>query len=91
MVRKIYLRGGLSVGAFQRIYGGSKSNGGASPHFCESSGALVYLIVEWKMEMNEYEFYLMGGVGGKGKKKEVFALGLVARTSRAAIKKKREK
>ncbi|GLT72457.1 hypothetical protein SLA2020_443910 [Shorea laevis] len=31
MARKIYLRGGLGVGAFRRIYGGSKRNGSRHP------------------------------------------------------------
>ncbi|KAL0373275.1 UNVERIFIED_CONTAM: 40S ribosomal protein S19-3 [Sesamum radiatum] len=36
MARKIYLRGGLGVGAFRRIYGGSKRNGSRPPHFGKS-------------------------------------------------------
>ncbi|KAK4860053.1 hypothetical protein QYF36_016553 [Acer negundo] len=31
MARKIYLRGGLGVGAFRRIYGGSKRYGSRPP------------------------------------------------------------
>ncbi|CAL5390076.1 unnamed protein product [Camellia sinensis] len=41
MSRKIYLRQGLGVGAFQRIYGGSKRNGSHPPHFCKRCGAIA--------------------------------------------------
>ncbi|CAA0823830.1 40S ribosomal protein S19-3 [Striga hermonthica] len=40
-VRKIYLRGGLGVGAFRRIYGGSKRNGSRPSHFGKSSGSVA--------------------------------------------------
>ncbi|GJU47567.1 40S ribosomal protein S19-3-like protein [Tanacetum coccineum] len=46
MERKIYLRGGLVVGAFQRIYGRSKRNGSAPPHFCKASGGIVRNILQ---------------------------------------------
>ncbi|KAK2439984.1 monocopper oxidase protein SKU5 [Trifolium repens] len=42
MARKIYIRGGLGVGAFQRIYGGSQRNG--SRHLI-SARAVVLLLV----------------------------------------------
>ncbi|KAK4273569.1 hypothetical protein QN277_021946 [Acacia crassicarpa] len=46
MARKIYLRGGLGVGAFQRIYGGSKRNGSRPPHFYKSSGAIARHVLQ---------------------------------------------
>ena len=46
MARKIYLRGGLGVGAFRRIYGGSKRNGSRPRHFGKSSGAIVRHILQ---------------------------------------------
>ncbi|XP_059452615.1 small ribosomal subunit protein eS19x-like isoform X2 [Corylus avellana] len=46
MARKIYLRGGLGVGSFRRIYGGSKRNGSCPPHFCKSSGAVARHILK---------------------------------------------
>ncbi|XLS95558.1 hypothetical protein HN51_071566, partial [Arachis hypogaea] len=46
MARKIYLRGGVGVGAFKRIYGGSQRNGSCPPHFCESSGAIARHILQ---------------------------------------------
>lgn len=33
MARKIYLRGGIGVGAFTKVYGGSQNNGSAPAHF----------------------------------------------------------
>jgi len=41
MARKIYLRGGLGVGAFRKIYGGSKDRGTAPSHFARSSGSIA--------------------------------------------------
>ena len=55
MARKIYLRGGLGVGAFQRIYGGSKRNGSRPPHFCKSSGAIARHILQQLQNMNIIE------------------------------------
>ncbi|KAL7253505.1 hypothetical protein ACSBR1_007942 [Camellia fascicularis] len=52
MSRKIYLRQGLGVGAFQRIYGGSKRNGSRPPHFCKSSGAVARHILQQLQTMN---------------------------------------
>ena len=51
MARKIYLRGGLGVGAFTRIYGGSKRNGSRPPHFCKSSGAIARHILKQLKDM----------------------------------------
>eukprot|EP00771_Trimastix_marina_P004038 gnl/Trimastix_PCT/77.p2 GENE.gnl/Trimastix_PCT/77~~gnl/Trimastix_PCT/77.p2 ORF type:complete len:169 (+),score=33.00 gnl/Trimastix_PCT/77:50-508(+) len=41
VARKIYLRGGLGVGALRRIYGGKKRFGVASAHFVKGSGKVV--------------------------------------------------
>jgi small subunit ribosomal protein S19e len=41
MARKIYLRGGIGVGAFRKIYGGRKSNGSRPSHFGKSSGSIA--------------------------------------------------
>lgn len=55
MARKIYMRGGLGVGAFRRIYGGSKRNGSRPPHFGKSSGAVARNILQQLQEMNIVE------------------------------------
>ncbi|KAG0587544.1 hypothetical protein KC19_2G172900 [Ceratodon purpureus] len=41
MARKIYLSGGIEVGAFKKIYGGRKSNGVRPSHFAKSSGSIA--------------------------------------------------
>ncbi|KAF7135598.1 hypothetical protein RHSIM_Rhsim08G0147700 [Rhododendron simsii] len=56
MARKIYLRGGLGVGAFRRIYGGSKRNGSRPPHFCKSSGSVARHILQQLQNMNIVDF-----------------------------------
>ncbi|CAL5362385.1 unnamed protein product [Camellia sinensis] len=48
----IYLRQGPGVGAFQRIYGGSKRNGSCPPHFRKSSGAVARRILQQLQTMN---------------------------------------
>ncbi|KAI8528840.1 small ribosomal subunit protein eS19x [Rhododendron vialii] len=61
MARKIYLRGGLGVGAFRRIYGGSKRNGSRPPHFCKSSGSVARHILQQLQNMNIIDFDAKGG------------------------------
>ncbi|GER57088.1 40S ribosomal protein S19, partial [Striga asiatica] len=46
MARKLYLRGGLGVGAFRRIYGRSKRNDNHPPHFGKSSGSVARNILQ---------------------------------------------
>ncbi|XP_022850736.1 40S ribosomal protein S19-1-like [Olea europaea var. sylvestris] len=61
MARKIYLRGGIGVGAFRRIYGGSKRNGSRPPHFCKSSGSVARHILQQLQEMSIIEMDPRGG------------------------------
>ncbi|GJX46500.1 copia protein [Tanacetum coccineum] len=60
MARKIYLRGGLGVGSFQRSYGGSKRNGSAPPHFCKASGGIARHILQQLQSMNIVDFHSKG-------------------------------
>ena len=62
MARKIYLRGGIGVGAFRRIYGGSKRNGSRPPHFCKSSGSIARHILQQLQTMNIIELDSKGWV-----------------------------
>lgn len=41
LARKIYLRPGLGVGAFKKLYGGSKDNGTRPDHFATASGKVI--------------------------------------------------
>ena len=50
--RKIYLRGGIGVGAFQKIYGGSKSNGSRRPHFAKAAAGLHRNILQALTEID---------------------------------------
>ncbi|KAL6175439.1 PREDICTED: 40S ribosomal protein S19-3 [Fragaria vesca subsp. vesca] len=61
MARKIYLRGGLGVGAFRRIYGGSKRNGSRPPHFCKSSGGIARHILQQLEQLKIVEIDPKGG------------------------------
>jgi small subunit ribosomal protein S19e len=51
MARKIYLRQGIGIGGFQKIYGGRQRNGSRPPHFCKSSGAVSRNILQELQKM----------------------------------------
>ncbi|ONK76333.1 uncharacterized protein A4U43_C03F26500 [Asparagus officinalis] len=61
MARKIYIRQGIGVGGFQKIYGGRKRNGSRPPHFCKSSGAIARNILQQLQAMNIIEVDPSGG------------------------------
>ncbi|KAJ6794403.1 40S ribosomal protein S19-like [Iris pallida] len=61
MARKIYLRQGIGVGGFQKIYGGRKRNGSRPPHFCKSSGAVARNILQQLQAMNIIDVDPKGG------------------------------
>ena len=61
MARKIYLRQGLGVGAFKRIYGGSKNNGSRPSHFGKSSGAIARHILQQLQANNIVDIDPKGG------------------------------
>ncbi|MFS7970936.1 putative ribosomal protein S19e [Helianthus anomalus] len=61
IARKIYLRGGLGVGGFQRVYGGRKRNGSAPPHFCKSSGGIIRHILQQLETMKIIDMDPKGG------------------------------
>lgn len=45
MARRLYVRGSIGVGAFKKIYGGSKDNGACPDHFASGSGAVARTIL----------------------------------------------
>ncbi|KAJ8553709.1 hypothetical protein K7X08_024387 [Anisodus acutangulus] len=61
MARKIYLRGGIGVGGFRRIYGGNQRNGSRPRHFCKSSGSVARHILQQLQTMNIVDFDPKGG------------------------------
>lgn len=52
VARQIYLRGGLGVGAFQRLYGGKKSNGSRRPHFAKAASGVHRHILQQLQEID---------------------------------------
>eukprot|EP00244_Chara_vulgaris_P009972 TRINITY_DN43_c0_g1_i1.p1 TRINITY_DN43_c0_g1~~TRINITY_DN43_c0_g1_i1.p1 ORF type:complete len:160 (-),score=28.92 TRINITY_DN43_c0_g1_i1:660-1139(-) len=46
MARKLYLRHGIGIGAFKKIYGGRKSNGVRPHHFATASGSIARHILK---------------------------------------------
>ena len=52
VARKVYLRGGIGVGAFQKIYGGAKSNGSRRPHFAKAAAGLHRHILQGLTEID---------------------------------------
>uniref|UniRef100_A0A804R3K8 40S ribosomal protein S19 n=1 Tax=Zea mays TaxID=4577 RepID=A0A804R3K8_MAIZE len=61
VARKIYLRQGIGVGGFQKIYGGRQRNGSRPPHFCKSSGAISRNILQQLQEMGIIDVDPKGG------------------------------
>jgi small subunit ribosomal protein S19e len=41
IARRVYLRGGVGVGEFSRIYGGLKSNGARRPHYATAARGVI--------------------------------------------------
>ncbi|KAF5207713.1 40S ribosomal protein S19, partial [Thalictrum thalictroides] len=58
---KIYLRQGIGVGGFRKIYGGRKRNGSRPPHFCKSSGGIARHILQELQKMSIVDIDLKGG------------------------------
>ena len=46
IARRVYLRGGIGVGAFKRIFGGRKMRGTAPEHFATGSGSIARHILK---------------------------------------------
>ncbi|PNT69494.1 40S ribosomal protein S19 [Brachypodium distachyon] len=61
IARKIYLRQGIGIGGFQKIYGGRQRNGSRPPHFCKSSGAISRNILHELQKMGIIDVDPKGG------------------------------
>merc|ERR1711972_896687 len=55
MVRKVYIRGGMGVGAFRKVYGGQQRRGTCTNTFCKSSGKIARYILQQLEEMGLVE------------------------------------
>mmetsp|Transcript_63329 Transcript_63329/g.141065 ORF Transcript_63329/g.141065 Transcript_63329/m.141065 type:complete len:161 (+) Transcript_63329:82-564(+) len=61
MVRKIYIRKGMGVGAFTKVYGGQKRRGTCTNVFTKSSGKIARYILQQLEEMGLVEQDESGG------------------------------
>ncbi|KAJ6829643.1 40S ribosomal protein S19-like [Iris pallida] len=61
MAKKIYLRQGIGVGGFQKMYGGRKRNRSKPQHFCNSSGVVARNILQLLQAMNIIDVDPKGG------------------------------
>jgi len=52
LARRVYLRGGVGVGEFSRIYGGLKSNGSRRGHYEVASRGLIRHILQQLQELD---------------------------------------
>jgi len=52
IARRVYLRGGVGVGEFARIYGGLKSNGARRPHYATAATGLIRHILAQLQELD---------------------------------------
>merc|ERR1719210_1721972 len=61
MVRKIYIRGGIGVGAFRKVYGGQQCRGAMTNTFSKGSGKIARYILQQLEEMDLVEQDENGG------------------------------
>eukprot|EP00850_Spirogloea_muscicola_P008396 SM000044S16043 [mRNA] locus=s44:791545:792884:+ [translate_table: standard] len=61
MARKIYLRQGIGVGAFKKIYGGRKRRGSKPSHFAKSSGSIARHVLQQLERIKIVELDTKGG------------------------------
>eukprot|EP00439_Symbiodinium_sp_Y106_P015368 s5202_g2.t1 len=61
MVRKIYIRKGMGVGAFKKVYGGQKRRGTCTNVFTKSSGKIARYILQQLEDMGLVEHDEQGG------------------------------
>merc|ERR550525_1803232 len=55
MVRKIYIRGGIGVGAFRKVYGGQKRRGTCTNIYTKASGKIARYVLQQLEEMGLVE------------------------------------
>merc|ERR1711907_398569 len=70
VARKIYLKQGIGVGKFRKIYGSSYRKGVRTEHFSKSSGGLIRHIVQQLEKAGIVEAYAKGGrkITSKGRR-----------------------
>lgn len=55
LARKLYLRGGVGVGAFKKIYGGQYNRGTRPSHFQTASGSVIRSVLKQLEKLNVIE------------------------------------
>ena len=61
MARKLYLRGGVGVGAFRKIYGGAGNSGSKPSHFEPCAGGVIRHCLKQLAELKVIEKHPSGG------------------------------
>merc|ERR1712216_1043442 len=61
IARKIYLKQGIGVGKFRKIYGSTYRKGVRTEHFCKVSGGLIRHICQQLEKAGLVEMYSKGG------------------------------
>merc|ERR1712194_373939 len=61
MVRKLYIRSGIGVGAFRKIYGGQYRRGTQTSHFAKASGKIARYVLQQLEEVGLVEQDENGG------------------------------
>ncbi|CAE8596033.1 unnamed protein product [Polarella glacialis] len=61
MVRKVYIRKGMGVGAFKKVYGSQQRRGTCTKHFSKSSGKIARYCLQQLEEMGLVEQNEEGG------------------------------
>merc|ERR1711865_1327195 len=61
MVRKIYIRGGMGVGAFRKVYGGQKRRGTMTNIYIKAGGKIARYVLQQLEEMGLVEQDENGG------------------------------
>mmetsp|Transcript_2094 Transcript_2094/g.4367 ORF Transcript_2094/g.4367 Transcript_2094/m.4367 type:complete len:149 (-) Transcript_2094:189-635(-) len=61
MARKVYLKAGVGIGAFRKVYGGSKRNGNRPSHFALGSGSVARVVLKELTKLKVLELDPKGG------------------------------
>jgi len=61
LARKVYLRGGIGVGSFRKIYGGAKDRGSKPSHFATASGQVIRTALKVLQKLNVVTVDSKGG------------------------------
>lgn len=75
IARKIYIRGGLGVGALRAIFGSNKKNGAASSHFRKADGKLIRYCMKQLAKMGFLDLVIVQAEDEAGKMVQISTKG----------------